>query len=96
MAGASTNKVIVVYDAPEGQITKVWRFNPTAVQGYKLEKVKADITEFFPCIKQRRVGISLSYQDSLAGTIVIESDADLQVRLTSLNSYINICIQPVC
>ena len=76
----SINKVIIDYDAPDGeQITKVWRFNADAIQDYRLELVKSEIMKFFPSIAHRRLGISLSYKDSLAGAIILESDADLQV-----------------
>ena len=76
----SINKVIIDYDAPDGeQITKVWRFNADAIQDYRLEQVKSEIMKFFPSIAHRRLGISLSYKDSLAGAIILESDADLQV-----------------
>ena len=76
----SINKVIIDYDAPDGeQITKVWRFNADAIQDYRLEQVKSEIMKIFPSIAHRRLGISLSYKNSLAGAIILESDANLQV-----------------
>lgn len=72
--------MIIDYADPNGEhITKVWRFDNCAAQEYRLENVKSDIIEFFPSIKERRLGISLSYNDSLVGNISLESDADLQV-----------------
>jgi len=72
-------KVIIVYNN-EGQCcTKVWRFYPDILDTYKLENMRKELIEFFPSIVRRRLGISLSYKDSLAGSITLETDSDLQV-----------------
>ena len=78
-------KVIIGYDTPDGEhVTKVWRFDVSAVKHYRLAQIRSDVLEFFPPISQRRLGVSLSYSDSQAGTITLESDADLQVSTMQL------------
>ena len=85
-------KVIIGYDTPDGKhITKVWRFDANSIQLYWLKQVKSDVLEFFPSISQRRLGISLSYNDSLVGAITLESDANLQVS----SYYEAMCVHDV-
>ena len=75
-----TNKVIIVYNTVQGKcIYKVWRFNPICLGLYKLDRVRAEIMEFFPSISKQRLEILLSYNDSLAGLVTLETDSDLQV-----------------
>ena len=57
LATIKMNKVIVLHNAEEKLIMKVWRFHADNLEAYNLKKVKAEALEFFPLIKKKRLEI---------------------------------------
>lgn len=59
-------------------------FNPDETESLSLEGIKEEILPLFPDIQARGLGLQFKYRDSFAGTIVLETNGDVQVRKYSL------------
>ena len=58
---------------------KVWHFNTNETENVTLEGMEEEILPLFPDIQARGLRLQFKYRDSLAGTIVLETDSAVQV-----------------
>ena len=64
---------------------KAWRFNSLDIQSYTLKSTEAELLQLFPVVKNKDLGLELSYKDDMIGTIKIEGDLDLHTALQSFS-----------
>ena len=83
--GMDSLKIRLVFRSRQGKkAVKVWRFNPNETENMTLEAMEEEILPLFPEIQARGLGLQFKYRDSFAGTIVLETNGDVQVRKHSL------------
>lgn len=70
-------KVAVVLHSRCQLIKKAWHFNSLDIESYTLKSTEAQWLQLFPSVKEKGLGLDLSYQDEMIGTIKIEGDLDL-------------------
>ena len=88
-AHVSVVKVAVVLHSGPKLVKKAWRFNSLDIQSYTLESTEAQLLQLFPEVKEKGLGLELSYQDDMIGTIKIEGDLDLHTALESFSEEWN-------
>ena len=83
--GMDSVKIRLVFLSWQGKkAVKVWRFNPNETENVTLEGMEEEILPLFPDIQACGLRSQFKYRDSLVGTIVLETDSDVQVRKYSL------------
>ena len=81
----SVVKVAVVLHSGPNLTKKAWRFNSLDIQSYTLKSTEAELLQLFPVVKEKGLGLELSYQDDMIATIKIEGDLDLHTALQSFS-----------
>lgn len=81
----SVVKVAVVLNSGPNATKKAWRFNSLDIQSYTLKSTEAELLQLFPVVKNKDLGLELSYKDDMIGTIKIEGDLDLHTALQSFS-----------
>ena len=78
----SVVKVAMVLDSAPNLTKKAWHFNNLDIQSYTLKSTEAELLQLFPVVKEKGLGLELSYQDDMIGTI---RDLDLHTALQSFS-----------
>ena len=79
-AAAAAVKIFVQLHEGDVRTTKIWRFEQGKV--YSKGDLCTEVKKLFPRIVQKGL-IKLHHQDEIAGSILIESDEDMQEALTN-------------
>ena len=82
-------KVAVVLHSGPNTVKKAWRFNCLDTRLYTLASIETELIQLFPEVQEKGLGLRLSYQDDIIGTINIEGDSDLQTALESFSEQWN-------
>ena len=80
-AAAAAVKIIVQLHEGDVRTTKIWRFEQGKV--YSKDDLCTEVKKLFPRIVQKGLAIKLHHQDDMAGSILIDSDEDVQEALTN-------------
>ena len=71
-------------------IRKVWRYDDNTIAEYSRDGVEQELLALFPTLKSKGLRIEISYEDSLVGIVLIDSNADLQAALTAFAEESNL------
>ena len=74
-------KVRIEWQNGEQMVHKVWRYDNENLDVYSRDRVERELADLFPLLKCKGLRFNLSYEDSLVGTVTIDSDSDMKSAL---------------